>query len=350
MTIKKLFRQDYITTGPNISVHSVEDQLIHQGFLVIIEDNGSFVGILKSVDVLEFAHTLVVDCLRDKPKIDVHSDLESVLVKMKKDHFSVLPVFKESTFTCVVTLEDITDYYLFEYRKELEQSEKRFKTIFDYSGDAIIIHDLDGRFIDVNRKLCESLGYSKEELMQLTLTDIETPEYADLLPNRIENLLQKGCCSFLTDYVRRDKTIIPIELCNRIIELAGKQAVLSIARNITERKKSEEELQKNRKLESVGVLAGGIAHDFNNILTAILGNISLALATADPKDEIYEFLVESEKASLRAKNLTQQLLTFANGGEPLKKIAAIDKIIRDSASFVLRGSNVRCDFNPCLTV
>ncbi|MEA3332430.1 MAG: ATP-binding protein [Pseudomonadota bacterium] len=106
----------------------------------------------------------------------------------------------------------------------------------------------------------------------------------------------------------------------------------------------EEELLKVRKLESVGILAGGIAHDFNNILAAILGNISLVLTTADPKGEIYELLVESEKASLRAKDLTQQLLTFAKGGEPVKKIAVIDEVIKESASFVLSGSNIHCDF------
>jgi len=119
---------------------------------------------------------------------------------------------------------------------------------------------------------------------------------------------------------------------------------VAVKRDVTEEIKLEEELLKGRKLESVGVLAGGIAHDFNNILAAILGNISLALTTVDPKDEIYELLIESEKASLRAKDLTQQLLTFAKGGEPVKKIAAIDEIIKDSAGFVLRGSNVRCDF------
>jgi predicted transcriptional regulator len=125
MTVKGVFRQDYFTTEPDAGVRSVEDQLIQHGFLVVTQDE-SFVGILTSADVLEHAHKLVVDCLRDKPQIEVTSDLEPVLVQMKENNFSALPVFRETTFIGVITLEDITDYYLFEYRKELEHKvEKR---------------------------------------------------------------------------------------------------------------------------------------------------------------------------------------------------------------------------------
>ncbi|MHB8482506.1 MAG: hybrid sensor histidine kinase/response regulator [Nitrospiria bacterium] len=111
-----------------------------------------------------------------------------------------------------------------------------------------------------------------------------------------------------------------------------------------ERKKMEEILVKARKLESVGILAGGIAHDFNNLLTAILGNISLALLSVDPKDPAYERLSAAEKASLRAKELTRQLLTFSKGGGPVKKLASIGDIIREAASFAVRGTHVLCEY------
>jgi signal transduction histidine kinase/CheY-like chemotaxis protein len=114
--------------------------------------------------------------------------------------------------------------------------------------------------------------------------------------------------------------------------------------DITERKRLEEERQRMGKLESIGVLAGGIAHDFNNILTAILGNINLARLETKQESELYDRLIEAEKASIRARGLTQQLLTFAKGGAPVKKIASILELARDTASFSLRGSNVRCEF------
>ena len=104
----------------------------------------------------------------------------------------------------------------------------------------------------------------------------------------------------------------------------------------------EQELFKSQKLESVGVLAGGIAHDFNNILTAIIGNLSLAKLNLDPADKIYSRIEKAEKASARAQELTQQLLTFSKGGAPVKKAASIEEVVKDSVGFVLSGSNVKC--------
>ena len=113
-----------------------------------------------------------------------------------------------------------------------------------------------------------------------------------------------------------------------------------VFRDITEKRKLEAEFLKADKLESVGILAGGIAHDFNNILFGILGNISLA-KKAKTDDKLNVRLERIEKAALRAKGLTQQLLTFAKGGVPIMKTSSITELLRESADFVLRGSNVK---------
>ncbi len=109
----------------------------------------------------------------------------------------------------------------------------------------------------------------------------------------------------------------------------------------------EEERQKIERLESVGTLAGGIAHDFNNVLTGIMGNIGLAMRAVGigDKDRATRRLEEAEKASLRARDLTQQLLTFSRGGAPIKKTVSIAGLLKESAVFALRGSKARCDFN-----
>ncbi|MDD4152400.1 MAG: ATP-binding protein [bacterium] len=107
----------------------------------------------------------------------------------------------------------------------------------------------------------------------------------------------------------------------------------------------EDELIKARKLESLGILAGGIAHDFNNILMAVLGNISLTRREVTADTGLYAKLFEAEKAVIRAKELTQQLLTFAKGGTPIKSMASIKELITDSADFALRGSNVSCNYD-----
>ena len=114
--------------------------------------------------------------------------------------------------------------------------------------------------------------------------------------------------------------------------------------DITDRKRVEDELLKVQKIESMGILAGGIAHDFNNILTGILGNISMARAGLGAEDKNYEMLRDAEKASLRARSLTMQLLTFAKGGAPVKKISALADIIKESAAFAAHGSKAVCEF------
>ena len=106
----------------------------------------------------------------------------------------------------------------------------------------------------------------------------------------------------------------------------------------------ENELQKVEKLESLGILAGGIAHDFNNILSAILGNVSLAKLLVQPEEKLYKYINNAEIACARARDLTQQLLTFAKGGAPVKKTSSISQLLNETAGFALRGSNVRCEF------
>ncbi|MBU1140278.1 MAG: response regulator, partial [Proteobacteria bacterium] len=118
-----------------------------------------------------------------------------------------------------------------------------------------------------------------------------------------------------------------------------------IFRDVTQKKKMEEELHKAQKIESLGVLAGGIAHDFNNLLTAILGNISLAKMHVRSPEKVTSYLENTERATQRAKGLTQQLLTFSKGGAPIKHTTTIGDLITDSTSFILRGSNVNCVYS-----
>jgi PAS domain S-box-containing protein len=114
--------------------------------------------------------------------------------------------------------------------------------------------------------------------------------------------------------------------------------------DLTDWKRMEQELGNIQRLQALGVLAGGIAHDFNNILTAILANISMARIYGELDDDISQMLADAEKASLRAKGLTQQLLTFSKGGEPIKKTVRVSAFLQESAAFALSGSNTRCEY------
>lgn len=119
--------------------------------------------------------------------------------------------------------------------------------------------------------------------------------------------------------------------------------VVLVLRDIGERARLENEILRASKLESVGILAGGIAHDFNNILTVVLGNLTLAQLDTAPASKTGRWLAEAERGTMRARDLTQQLLTFAKGGDPVRSAVRLPEVVRDSAAFALHGSKVSCE-------
>jgi PAS domain S-box-containing protein len=118
-----------------------------------------------------------------------------------------------------------------------------------------------------------------------------------------------------------------------------------VVRDVTHRSRLEADLLRASKLESIGVLAGGIAHDFNNLLSIVMGNLSLAAMECEATSPAAQRLREGERALLRARDLTHQLLTFAKGGEPVRAAVPLTEVVRDAAQFSLHGSAVRCEFN-----
>lgn len=130
-------------------------------------------------------------------------------------------------------------------------SEEKFRTLFDNASDGIIIHDLDARILEVNRVTCERLGYSRDELLLMSLMDIESPDYAAMVKGKIQELLIEKHLFFEGAHIRRDGSVIPIELSSRLIQYDSQPAVLSITRDITIRKRAEDALKRlNEELEA----------------------------------------------------------------------------------------------------
>jgi PAS domain S-box-containing protein len=229
--------------------------------------------------------------------------------------------------------------------EDLSESEKRYKTLFKSANDAIFILDMKGNIIDTNSVAYERLGYTKEEILALNITQLDHPKFAAKVPERLGRIQKLGKVIFESAHIKKDGSIMPVEISASLINLKGKEMHLSVVRDITIRKQLEEELMKVKKLESIGFLAGGIAHDFNNILAAILGNINLAAMDTNLLPKTKKFLEEAEKGSFRARDLTQQLLTFAKGGEPIKEVSSFESVIKDSANFVLHGDKVACRYD-----
>jgi PAS domain S-box-containing protein len=229
----------------------------------------------------------------------------------------------------------------------LAESEERYRTLFENATDVIQIVHPDGQLLFVNSSWCKALGYTQEEAQHLKVFDIIHPENKNECELNFNRALDEGTTGIVeTTFRKKDgKKVILLGSAN-LNDIKGQPAyVHCVFHDMTEHRRMEEELIKMHKLESIGILAGGIAHDFNNILTALTGNLSMARMHAEPGSKVQKNIEEAEKASLRASNLTQQLLTFSKGGEPIKQIVSISEIVNDSCQFVLRGSNVKCEFD-----
>ncbi|MCC6502082.1 MAG: PAS domain-containing protein [Deltaproteobacteria bacterium] len=142
-----------------------------------------------------------------------------------------------------------------------------------------------------------------------------------------------------TERTVHEMAAVTCDASGKAVRMAG------TVQDVTEQRKMEAEILKAQKLESIGVLAGGIAHDFNNLLLGILGNVSVAKTYCRPGEKVVGILDEIEKAALRTKGLTRQLLTFSKGGQPVREPVSIEQVARDTAHIVLRGSSVGCGYS-----
>ena len=204
----------------------------------------------------------------------------------------------------------------------------------DAAAEQIVWTNDQGKIIYANLAAVAGLGFSLAELHQLTLHDLFTDFPAAEWPARWEQFKHERAATFELTQKRRDQATRPVELSVTYIKVADKEYTTVFIRDLTGRKLAEDkrrqheaEMQHLQRLESLGILAGGIAHDFNNLLTAILANVSLIKMDAMPGTETIELLSEAEKASLQARDLTAQLLTFARGGKPIKCAVNLGRII-----------------------
>ncbi len=250
----------------------------------------------------------------------------------------------------IAMIYDITERKMTEAL--LSSEKERLSVTLQSIGDGVITTDIEGNIILINKVALELTGWKENEAIGRSIREVfhvVNEKTGELCENPVEKVLRTSISvniSGQTGLISRDGT-------KRLISDSGSPVrdkdghiigVVLVFRNITEQRKLEEELLKASKIESLGTLAGGIAHDFNNILTAIMGNISLGKMYVEPDDELYEILSEAEKASLRAKNLTRQLLTFSKGGSPIKMSASISELVIDTTNFALSGSKIKPEF------
>ena len=235
------------------------------------------------------------------------------------------------------------------------QAEKELLTVTLRSiGDAVITTDIEGRVTFLNRVAEMLTGWSDEEAKgknSQEVFNIINEKTGERCASPVQRVIELGRIIGLANHtalIARNGSVRSIADSGAPIRDVESKiiGVVIVFRDTTNEQRMEEELLKGRKLEAVGVLAGGIAHDFNNILAAILGNIELAAHRISEKDDkVVSLLNDAQKATRRATKLTQQLLTFSKGGEPVKEAISLPELIKDSADFVLPGSRISCDYD-----
>jgi PAS domain S-box-containing protein len=250
----------------------------------------------------------------------------------------------------IEVVRNVTDRKL--SQQVLEAERERLAVTLRSIGDAVIVTDINGIITLVNKVAEQTTGWNAQDAVGRPLPDIFNIIHEatrERYQNPVAKVVESGLVEDLANHtvlIRKNGSEIFIEDSAAPIQdsrglIIG---VVLVFRDVTEKKNMEVELVRAQKLESVGLLAGGIAHDFNNLLTAIVGNISLAKMHIESNSSAYESLEDAEKASLRASNLTRQLLTFSRGGSPVKKTVSIAEILKESVNFTLSGSPVKAVF------
>ncbi len=231
--------------------------------------------------------------------------------------------------------------------QEITESEERYRVILEDSPVLICRFLPNGKIVFVNKAFCKYFGKTPEVLIGSNFMLMIPDEVREEVMAKVTALKAESPTQSYEYQVIAPGVDIRWQrwTYRALFDSKGQTlAYQSIGEDITEHKRAEEELFKARKLESIGILAGGIAHDFNNLLTAIIGNNSLVKMLCKSSSKVTMCLNEVEKAAFRAQGLTQQLLTFSKGGAPVKESANVIDLIKDTATFSLRGSNVSCVF------
>jgi PAS domain S-box-containing protein len=241
----------------------------------------------------------------------------------------------EGELLLVAFVRDITE------QKQAEEALLLTQFSFDRAAIGIFRVGSDARILNANEQACKDLGYSESELCQMTVFDFDPTLDVNNWGDTRQKLRDKKIVNFETEHRRKDGTIFPVEITSNLLEFEGNQCSISFVRDITDKKnnakmktKMQAYLQQVQRLDSLGTLAGGIAHDFNNILSAIFGYTELTKLSCPDNPKVQHYLDQLGAASLRAKSLVQQILSFSRQSDSEKHPIDISRVINETLDLI----------------
>ncbi len=222
--------------------------------------------------------------------------------------------------------------------KKLRESEEKFRVAFRTSPDAVNLTRMDGAYVDVNESFLQFTGCTYAEVIGKNSLELQIWKHPEDRDRLIQGLKEKGFIENLeAEFKSGNGDIVHGLMSARLIEIDGEALILSMTRDITERKKAEQEKQKLEKqlrqkfkMEGIGVMAGGIAHNFNNNLAVILGNLEMAQRKLDRPAKVRHYLDTAKIALFRSRDLVSQILTYSRQGSREKQLLKLDVIIEET--------------------
>ena len=223
---------------------------------------------------------------------------------------------------------------------ELRASEARYRGLVELAADAIVVSTAETGLVEANHRASELTGYSRDELLSISLEQLFSAEERERAPFRHDLADQGRIVVVERRLTRKDGGEVPVEMSSRRMPDGKYQTIL---RDVSERHRAEAEraalearLRQSQKMEAVGRLAGGVAHDFNNLLTAITGSLALALRDVTPENRAHRWLKETDKAAWRAASLTHQLLAFSRQQVIAPRVVDLRAVVEGAGSMLAR--------------
>lgn len=249
----------------------------------------------------------------------------------------------DGTYQGVLSIgQDMTEQKKIE--EALGMSEQRYRSIIENANDVVFVLTPAGIFNYVSPQWKEAFGYDLSETLGRPFAPFVHPDDVPACLTFLTSVLETGIKLRGVEYRVKHKNGAWLNYTangSRILDTDNTPLFIGIGRDITEQKLIQKELMKTQKLESISFLAAGIAHNFNNVLTGVIGYISYARKHLKDHDKIAPLLEAAEKSSFRAASLARQLLTFSKGGVPFMSLVTAERLVQESLSLFLSGSNIK---------